>query len=88
VLLRTYSTERESKETRHVSLLMITTAKNSQWFGDFLVEDLKSTKLPTPSYIRQKVFTIDSRLIEKPLGSLSKKDTEAVKAILKGYLAI
>ena len=82
------SSEEFQKENSHITLLMITTAKHSQWFGDYLITDLKTAQLPVTSYIRQKIFTIDSRLIEKKLGALSHKDAENVTKLLKESIAI
>lgn len=82
------STERFQKETGHASLLMITSAEHSEWFCDHLITDLEKTGLPVESFIRQKIFTIDLRLIEKSIGHLSKKDIERVKLHLKKCLSI
>lgn len=82
------STEKFQKDNGHAILLMITTAKHSKWYGDLLIKDLESTKLPVESYIRQKVFTIDLRLIEKKLGVLSKKDISLLKSLLRKCIPI
>lgn len=75
------STEKFQKSNGYISLLMITTAKNSKWFGDLLISDLAETGLSVPSYVRQKIFTIDSRLIEKRIGHLSKNDIKKIKLL-------
>jgi mRNA interferase MazF len=77
------SAETFQKETGHVSLLMITSAKHSKWFGDYLLKNLDATGLSQEVIVRQKIFTMDLRLIEKTIGHLSKKDGEAVKLILQ-----
>lgn len=82
------STERFQKENAHISLLMITTAEHSEWFGDFLITDLKTTGLPVTSYVRQKIFTVDARLIEKQIGHLSKNDINEIKTLFKKSIAI
>lgn len=82
------STEKFQKENRHTSLLMITTAEHSEWFGDFLIADLKATGLSTASYVRQKIFTIDSRLIEKQIGHLSKNDMKEIKILFRESIAV
>ncbi len=81
------STEKFQKETGHASMLMITSAKHSKWFGDFLVTDLEKTGLSQPIIIRQKIFTIDLRLVEKAIGQLSKKDTNEIKSLLQKCLS-
>lgn len=82
------SSETFQQKNGHAILLMMTSAKHSKWYGDFLVKDLKSTKLPVESYIRQKVFTMDLRLIQRKLGALSKKDISLVKKHLKKSISI
>lgn len=62
----------------HVSLAMITTAKHSSWLGDHRILDLKKAGLPIESIVRQKIFTLDIRLIEKELGFLSHEDQQEV----------
>lgn len=76
------------KTSRHVTLLMITSAKHSMWQSDHKIIDLENTGLHAPSIIRQKIFTIDSRLILKKLGILSKQDQEQVLLHLLRHLAI
>ncbi len=82
------SSEKFQKDNGHAILSMITTAKHSKWHGDFPIKDLETTKLPIKSYIRQKIFTIDSRLIEKKLGALSIKDAKSAKDLLKTCISI
>lgn len=82
------STEEFQKENGHASLLMITSAKHTEWFGDFVISDLKAAGLSVDSFVRQKIFTIDLRLIEKKIGSLSKKEIDSVKLLLKKCIAL
>lgn len=77
------STEKYQKESGHAIMMMITSAKHSKWYGDHLIQDLKSTKLPVESYVRQKLFTLDLRIIEKSLGMLPKGDIDKVKSLLR-----
>jgi len=49
---------------------------------------MQSTGLSAPSIVRQKLFTIDMRLIIESIGSLSEKDIESVKNILIADLCI
>ena len=67
---------------------MITSAKNSSWASDFLIKDLKHTGLTAPSIIRQKIFTIDKRLIVKNIGKLSANDQKVILRQLKKHLDI
>ncbi|MSP52994.1 MAG: type II toxin-antitoxin system PemK/MazF family toxin [Gammaproteobacteria bacterium] len=73
------SSELFQKHNKHVSLIMVTTAKNSEWYGDHEIQDLKATGLSVNSIVRQKIFTIDSRLVLKQIGKLSAKDVKAVQ---------
>lgn len=81
------STKKYQEKTGHVSLLMITSAKHSVWFADFLVRDLKMSGLPIESYVRHKIFTVDLRLIEKKIGKLSEKDIKEIKKIFRSCVA-
>ncbi len=76
------------KETHCTTLMMITTAKNSTWPSDYLIQDLKSCGLTTESLIRQKIFTIDSRLIIKKLGELDEKEHKNFTKILTLHLGL
>ena len=73
-------------ETNHMTLLMITSAKQSSWKSDYTISDLKSTGLNSPSIIRQKLFTIDSRLVIENIGELSSQDIKNVKNQLQKHL--
>src|SRR5258705_12017888 len=57
-------------------MAMITSQKPNQDLrpADILIEDLQPTRLPVPSIIRFKIFTLDHRLILGRLGVLSTKD--------------
>lgn len=70
--------------------MMITSAKKGQknWWGDHKINHLESTGLPIPSIIRQKIFTIDARLIIKQLGQLDNTDKSAVLNLLKKHLTL
>lgn len=82
------STEKFQKETGHAAFLMITSAKHSAWYGDFAVTDLAKTGLSQDVVVRQKIFTLDLRVIEKSIGALSKKDIDALKLLLKKCLVV
>lgn len=76
------SQEEHQKYTHHCVLAMITSAKQSQWKTDIIIQDIELTGLPGLSIIRSKLFTLDERLILRVLGELSKRDQEAVKNML------
>ncbi|MDR3492846.1 MAG: type II toxin-antitoxin system PemK/MazF family toxin [Gammaproteobacteria bacterium] len=72
------STEDFQKQTKHITLLMVTSAKHSQWHGDHKIIDLESAGLHAESIVRQKIFTLDQRIIIDSIGKLALKDKEAV----------
>jgi len=76
------SQEDYQKYTHHCVLMMITSAKQSQWKLDIPIQNIDSTGLPGFSIIRPKVFTLDERLILRTIGRLSEKDQVAVNAAL------
>lgn len=80
------SNEIFQKKNGHVTLAMITTAKQTSWFWDIEIEDLESAGLPVKSIVRQKIFTIDDRLIEKQVGMLSASDKKAFKKVITEHL--
>lgn len=82
------SSEIFQKETRHVSLLMITSAKHSEWYDDYVLKHLEGTGLSHEAIIRQKIFTLDVRLIEKIIGKLTKKDSDMIKSRLKKCISV
>ncbi len=76
------------EQTQHTTLVMITSAKNRAWSSDYLISSLQSTGLSSPSIVRQKIFTIDSRLIIKCVGELSITDTQELTERLRMHLIV
>lgn len=70
----------------HSVLAMITSASHRPWPGDTSLTDLKSAGLTTPSLVRLKIFTLDSRFIARRIGVLSARDQAAVGAQLHDCL--
>jgi mRNA interferase MazF len=68
--------------TGHVVLAMITSASNPPWALDCPIQDLASAGLPAPSVVRQKLFTLDARLIRGVLGRLAPDDAARVRQAL------
>jgi mRNA-degrading endonuclease toxin of MazEF toxin-antitoxin module len=64
-------------------LVMITSEKNPEWPLDVKIGSIQKAGLPSPSKIRMKLFTLDSRLIIKKIGGLSAKDQKAVEDSLQ-----
>lgn len=68
----------------HITLLMITSIMHSPWFGDHKIINLETTGLKKECIIRQKLFTIDTRLVIDEIGKLSKEDiSELIQNIKK-----
>lgn len=82
------SNKSHQRETSHITLLMITSAKHSAWESDYQIEQLQNTGLSSPSILRQKLFTIDNRLIIECVGKLGVSEAKKVKALLVNHLAI
>lgn len=72
------SSEDHQKHTKNITLLMITSAKHSEWYDDYKIIDLDAAGLSADSIVRQKIFTLDIRLIFNCIGKLAVKDKEAV----------
>jgi len=70
----------------HCILAMITSAKQSSWQDDVIIENLQTAGLPSPSKIRLKIFSLDCDLILGKLGYLADKDKESMLRKLKKYL--
>ena len=60
---------------------MITSA-GSDWPSDVEIRDWREAGLNVPCKVRFKLFTLDDTLIVRKLGTLSKRDGEAVKTAL------
>ena len=67
----------------HLLLAMITTARNSSWPLDWLIQDLGPAGLKQPCCVRLKLFTLDERLILGQLGQLAAIDLRGVQANLR-----
>lgn len=74
--------------TDNVILAMITSAEQSDWPGDTALSDRACAGLPQPCKVRMKIFTLDRRLIERRIGTLSSADRNAVSAALKNAIAL
>ena len=81
------SSERNfSAKIGHSVLAMITSASNSPWPLDVGIRDLAPAGLSAESVVRMKLFTLDDRLIVRPLGYLSDADRKRVIRSLRALL--
>ena len=67
---------------------MITSAGQSTWPGDHLIEELDAAGLPTECLVRLKLFTLDHRLVIRKAGALGVKDQKKLRLVWKGILAV
>ncbi|MEX0588900.1 MAG: type II toxin-antitoxin system PemK/MazF family toxin [Cyanobium sp.] len=74
-------------QSGHVVLTMVTSAQRSTWPLDWPIQDLEVAGLQRPCLIRLKIFTLDQRLVLKPLGRLGLADQLGVKLRLNALLA-
>jgi mRNA interferase MazF len=79
------STEAHQQQTGHITVLMATSARHSPWRGDHMLVDLATAGLQTPTIVRQKLFTIDARLVKRQVGHLSSLDREGVMRHLRNH---
>ena len=71
------STAAFSERTGNTVLAMITSAKNSDWAYDTLI-NAKQAGLSSPSKVRMKLFTLDNRLILRAVGVLGETDRSVI----------
>lgn len=69
-------------------VIMITSAENRRWAGDFEIKDLAAAGLPAPSVIRPcKIATIEARHAE-PLGRIRPALMEEVGDVIASLLGL
>ncbi len=73
------SREAFNKNNDATILAMITSATHSKWYKDVPISDLKKAGLKKPCYIRFKLFTIQSNLIKRKIGTLTSLDKDEVR---------
>ncbi len=64
------------------SILAMITSAGSDWPSDVAIQDWREAGLNVPCKVRFKLFTLNDTLIVRKLGTLSKRDGEAVKKAL------
>ena len=70
------------------SILAMITSAGSDWPSDVTIQDWREAGLNVPCKVRFKLFTLDDTLMIRKLGTLSKRDGEAVKKALGRLLSI
>lgn len=71
---------------RDLILMPITSQLRASAFGEVTVQDWQAAKLLKPSAIKPVIATLEQALIIKPLGKLSPRDSQALKAVLAQLL--
>ena len=69
------------------SILAMITSASSDWPSDVVVRDWREADLNVPCKVRFKLFTLDNALVVRKLGTLSKRDGQAVRNALDSVLA-
>lgn len=66
-------------------ILMAVTSqlRASTGFGEAVIQDWQAAGLLKPSAIKPIVFTAEKTIIKKPLGQLSDKDQEGLRAVIE-----
>lgn len=72
----------------HSLMAMITSVENPAWPLDVAIQDQAAAGLPHPSKVRMKLFTLDNRLILRPLGTLSERDRRRIRRSVKTLLNV
>lgn len=83
------STFRPKSMREHVILAMMTSRIQPPNFPhDIILNDFEEAGLPKPTLVRlSKIVTLDSHLVLKKLGKLTKRDQVALKARFKALFA-
>ena len=71
-----------NKQVGQSVLAMITSASNSDWPLDIILQDLDMAGLPSASVVRMKLFTLDDKLVIRQAGTLASTDRSAVATAL------
>ena len=69
------------------SILAMITSAGGDWPSDIAIQGWRDAGLNVPCKVRFKLFTLDDTLIIRKLGTLSRRDGEAVKKALGRILA-
>ena len=70
------------------SILAMITSARSTWPSDIALRDWREAGLHVPCRVRLKLFTLDDALVVRKLGTLSKRDGQAVSHALSRFLAV
>ena len=74
------------RRSGQLGLAMVTSAQQSSWPLDWVIQERDGTGLPQPCVVRFKLFSLDERLILGALGALSPVDRHGVAECLSQLL--
>ena len=69
------------------SILAMITSAGSDWPSNVAIQGWREAGLNVPCKVRFKLFTLDDALVVRKLGTLSRRDGEAVKKAVGRVLA-
>ena len=78
----------EFNEIHECRILAMVTSAKARWRSDVVLNDWRQAGLNVPCWVRLRLFTLDETLILRSVGTLSKRDREAVKDALSRYLDV
>lgn len=74
--------------TGHIVALMITTARDSTWPGDYALRAFDTHDLRPGSVVRLKIASVPVAFLRKPIGHLGPADAAEVDARVRSLLAL
>jgi len=82
------STQAANAESGSTIFAMITTAARSHWPTDVPLADTEPAGLRDASLVRLKLFTLDNRLVARKIGTLSPRDRQSVRKMLREVMGV
>ena len=76
------SNKEYNQKTGCTMFLMITSAKHSEFWGDYKINNYDNTNLENNCLVRMKLFTLDNTLIKAKIGTLNQSDIKNINKTL------
>ncbi|MDA9818079.1 type II toxin-antitoxin system PemK/MazF family toxin [Flavobacteriaceae bacterium] len=73
------SSEEYNKKTGCSVFIMITSAKHSSFYNDYVIKNYDGTNLQSGCIIRYKFFTLDNTIVKQTIGRLNDDDIPNIK---------
>ncbi len=77
-----------NRAVSHSVIAMITSVSGAAWPFDIALIDLAAAGLPSSSFVRMKLFTLDHRFVLRRTGRLGSRDSAAVEVSLAKLLSM